>query len=208
MEPYETKMPRRGPLRRLYEWTLHWAETPYAVWALFLLAFAGSSFFPVPPDVLLMAMALGAPRRALRYAGVCTVGSVMGALVGYAIGALFFEAVGSPLIEFYGYSAEFSELSSGFGEHGLLFIFTAALTPIPYKVFTIAAGVCHQDVGIPVLLLASVVGRGLRFYVQGVLFKLCGRPIKAFIERYFNLLTIALVVLLVLGFLCVRILIR
>lgn len=203
--PEDAPVPRPGPVRRLYDWTIHWAATPQAVWALFLLALAEASFFPVPPDVLLMAMALGTPRKSLRYAGICTVGSVLGGVLGYAIGMFFFEAVGEPILEFYHYTEQFHQLSAGFGEHGFLFIFVAALTPIPFKVFTIAAGVCHADVPLAVLLAASVVGRGLRFFTVGALFRLFGPPIQRFIDRYFNLLTILFVVLLVLGFLCVRI---
>lgn len=193
-----------GPLRRLYLWTIHWAETPYALWALFLVALARSSVFPIPPDVLLIAMALGAPKRSLRFAGVCLVGSVLGGCLGYLIGMFFFEAMGRPILSFYGYLDQFYELSTRFGQHGFLFIFIAALTPIPYNVFTIAAGVCHADVPFAAFVAASVVGRGLRFFAVGALFMLFGRPIKRFIDRYFNLLTVAFVVLLVLGFLCVR----
>lgn len=197
---------RPGVVRRLYNWTIHWAATPYAAVALFVLAFSEASFFPIPPDVLLIAMALGAPRHSLRYAALCTAGSVLGGCLGYYIGASLFETVGKPILEVYGYEEQFAELSAGFAAHGFGFIFVAALTPIPYKVFTIAAGVCHADVSLGVLLLASVTGRGLRFFAQGVLFRLCGAPIKRFIERYFNLLTVAFVVLLVLGFACVKLL--
>ncbi len=193
-------------LRRLYEWTLHWAETPYAGWALLALAFAEASFFPVPPDVLLIAMALGAPRKSLRYAALCTLGSVLGGMLGYAIGAFFFQTVARPILEFYHYMEQFQRLSAAFGRHGFLYIFTAALTPIPYKVFTIAAGVCHAEVPLGALVAASVVGRGARFFAVGLLLRVWGRPIKRFIDRYFNLLTVLFVLLLVLGFLCVRML--
>jgi len=203
--PDDAPVPRPGPVRRLYDWTIHWAATPQAVRALFLLALAEASFFPVPPDVLLIAMALGTPRKSPRYAAVCTAGSVLGGILGYAIGMFFFQAVGRPILEFYHYTEEFARLSAGFGQHGFLFIFIAALTPIPFKVFTIAAGVCHADVPLVVLLAASVVGRGLRFFTVGILFRLFGPPIQRFIDRYFNLLTILFVVLLVVGFLCVRI---
>ncbi|MFO8006775.1 MAG: AmmeMemoRadiSam system protein A [Candidatus Brocadiia bacterium] len=196
---------RPGPLRRLYEWTLHWAETRYGAWALLGLAFAEASFFPIPPDVLLIAMGLGAPRKSLRYAAVCTLGSVLGGVLGYAIGMFFFQTVGQPILELYHYTEQFQRLSAAFGRHGFLYIFAAALTPIPYKVFTIAAGVCHAQVPLGVLLVASVVGRGARFFVVGLLFRVWGRPIKRFIDRYFNLLTVLFVLLLVLGFLCVRI---
>ena len=196
---------RRGPIRRLYDWTIHWADTPYAVWALFLLAFASSSFFPIPPDVLLIAMALAAPRKSLRYAGLCLVGSVAGGLLGYLIGMSFYESLGRPIIEFYGLTDKFQVLTASFGRHGFFAILAAALTPIPYKVFTISAGFCHESVPIGVLFAASVIGRGLRFFTLGVLFKLWGVHIKDFVERYFNLLTIVFLLLLVLGFIFVKI---
>jgi membrane protein YqaA with SNARE-associated domain len=205
-DEHGTTVRRAGILRRLYNWTIHWAATPYAVAALFLLAFAEASFFPIPPDVLLIAMALGAPKHSLRYAAVCTAGSILGGCLGYYIGASLFETVGKPILEIYGYEEQFAELSAGFAAHGFGFIFIAALTPIPYKVFTIAAGVCHADVSLGVLLLASITGRGLRFFAQGILFRTCGAPIKRFIDRYFNLLSIAFVILLVLGFACVKLL--
>ncbi len=195
---------KAGPLRRLYDWTIHWAKTPYAAWALFVLAFAEASFFPIPPDVLLIAMALAAPSKSFRYAAICLAGSVLGGCLGYAIGLFFFDQVAEPILSFYGYLDRFHQLSVRFGQHGFLFIFIAALTPIPYKVFTITAGFCHADVPLRVLIAASVVGRGLRFFAVGALFMLFGRPIKRFIDRYFNLLTVTFVVLLVLGFLCVR----
>jgi len=196
--------PARGLLRRAYQWTIRWAETPYGVWALFVLAFAEASFFPIPPDVLLIALALGMPRRSLRFAAVCTAGSVLGGCLGYAIGAVLFEAIGRRIVEFYHYTEQFEKLQGLFAQHGFLYIFIAALTPIPYKVFTIAAGVSHARVPLAVLVAASMVGRGLRFFAVGALFWLCGPPIKRFIDRYFNLLTILFVVLLGLGFACVR----
>ena len=194
---------KRGPVRRLYDWTIHWAFTPYAVWALLVLALAEASFFPIPPDVLLIAMALGAPRKALRYAAVCTVGSVVGAFLGYAIGMFAMDAVGMRVIEFYGLEETYRTISTGFRENGFLYVLAAALTPIPYKVFTIAAGACHLNLG--VLTAASVVGRGLRFFAVGALFKLFGPPIQRLIDRYFNIVTIAFMVLLVLGFVLVKI---
>ncbi len=197
---------KRGIVRRIYDWTIHWAETPYALWALLAIAFVEASFFPIPPDVLLIAMALGAPKRSLRYAAVCTAGSVAGALLGYGVGKFFFEALGVPVINFYGVWESFDKISAGFQSHGFLYIFTAALTPIPFKVFTIAAGLCSVDLG--VLVAASLIGRGLRFFAVAALFRLFGARIKRFIDRYFNLLTIAFLALLVLGFLCVRILWR
>jgi membrane protein YqaA with SNARE-associated domain len=188
----------------MYNWTIHWASTPYAPWALFILAFAEASFFPIPPDVLLMAMALGTPRKSLRYSAVCTAGSVLGGCFGYLIGLFFFEAIGRPLIDLYGAWSIYQSVSEGFQAHGFFWIFTAALTPIPYKVFTIAAGACK--ISFAVLVAASVIGRGIRFYAVGGLFRIFGAPIKKFIDRYFNLLTVAFVVILVGGFIVVKIL--
>ena len=193
---------RRGVARRLYDWTIHWAKTPYAVWALFLLALTEASFFPIPPDVLLIAMALGAPRRSLRFAAVCLAGSVLGGCLGYGIGMFLFGAVGKPIINFYGAWDTYNSISLGFRTHGFFYIFAAALTPIPYKVFTIAAGACSVKFG--VLVVASVVGRGLRFFAVGALFRFFGPTVKRFIDRYFNLLTILLLALGIAGFVCVK----
>jgi membrane protein YqaA with SNARE-associated domain len=193
---------RRNWLRRLYDWTLHWSKTPYASWALFWLAFAESSFFPIPPDVLLIAMAMALPTRAFRYAAICTVGSVLGGVFGYGIGAGFFDLLGAPLIRFYDAEEAFRRLSEGFQAQGFLYVFIAALTPIPYKVFTIAAGVCR--IGVPALVVASIAGRGLRFFGLALLFRVFGAPIKKFVDKYFNLITIAFVVLLIAGFAAVK----
>ena len=194
---------RPGLVRRLYNWTIHWAGTPYAPWALFILAVAEASFFPIPPDVLLIAMALALPKKSLRYAAVCTAGSVIGGCIGYAIGMFLFKAVATPLLNFYGAWDTYNALSETFQRHGFLAIFSAALTPIPYKVFTISAGACR--VGFGALLTASLVGRGLRFFLIGAMFAFFGPRIQKFIDRYFNLLTVAFLVLLLLGFLFVRI---
>jgi len=149
-------------------------------------------------------MALGAPRKSLRYAGVCTLGSVAGGLLGYAIGMFFFQAVGVPLLNLYGGWETYHQIAQGFAAHSVLYIFMAALTPIPYKVFTIAAGACGINLGL--LVLASVAGRGLRFFAVGLLFKRWGRHIKGFIDRYFNLLSVLFVVLVVGGVIILKML--
>lgn len=195
---------QRGYMRRLYDWTIRWAESPYAPWALFALAFAEASFFPIPPDALLIAMAVAVPRKSLRYGAICTAGSVVGGCAGYAIGMFFFETAAVPLLDFYHAWDAYRSISAGFQANGFLYVFTSALTPIPYKVFTIAAGVC--GISLPVLIGASVVGRGLRFMAQGALFRAFGPQIKAFIERYFNVFTILFLVLLIGGFVVVKLL--
>jgi len=198
-------------VRRLYDWTLSWAGSRYAVPALAILAFVEASFFPIPPDVLLMAMALGKPKRAFVYSAVCTLGSVAGALLGYFIGwslwtglgtfhecaqfeggALFFEYVP-------GFSCEkFETVQVLYDENAPLYLFAAAFTPIPFKVFTIAAGVFQ--ISLAVLLGASVVGRGARFFLVGGLIYFFGPRVREFIEKRFELLTLAFTVLLIGGF--------
>ncbi len=193
---------RKGWHRRLYDWMLHWAETPYGTPALAIIAFAESSFFPVPPDPLLMALALGRRTSALRFALVCTVASVMGGLAGYAIGMYGMDLIGRPLIEAYGYQDTAEKLTRTFTEHGFWAVLVAAVTPVPYKVFTITSGACALP--LETFILASVLGRALRFFVLGILIQLFGEPIKRFIDRYFNMLSVAFVVLLVGGFLVVK----
>jgi membrane protein YqaA with SNARE-associated domain len=206
MDQAQTDIPqtRPGPIRRLYDWVLRWAESRYAPYALFALAFAEACFFPVPPDLLLVAMCLALPRRGVRYALICTAGSVLGGMACYGIGMFGMQAVGYPLLEVYGRTELFNELSAAFGQHGFGYVFIAALTPIPYCVFTLAAGASYPNVTIVQLVAASILGRGLRFGIQGVLFRLYGPRIKGFLDRYFNLLTIVGTVLLVLLAICVK----
>ena len=168
----------------------------------FAIAFAESSFFPIPPDVLLMALAISAPHRALFYAAVCTAGSVTGGVLGYAIGYSFYEVAGKPIIEMYGVADKFAMVGEKYQENAFLSIAIAGFTPIPYKVFTIAAGVFH--IPIPTLIGASLVGRAGRFVLVGGLIRLFGPTIREFIDRYFNILSIVFVVLLVGGFMIVR----
>jgi membrane protein YqaA with SNARE-associated domain len=194
--------------RRLYDWTLSWAETRWGPAALGVLAFTESSFFPVPPDPLLMALCLGKPARALRFALLCTVCSVAGGLAGYAIGLYLW-----PVVEnfFFHYVPGFTEanflyVKSRYQDNAFLAILAAAFTPIPYKVFTVASGVFQ--VGWPVLFAASLLGRGLRFFVVAGLLMWLGPPAKQFIDRYFNLLTIVFFILVALGIWGLRIFFR
>lgn len=195
--------PRRpGPVRRLYDWTLGWADRPGGTWALAALAFAESSFFPIPPDVLLMALALGRPRNALRFAAIATAASVLGGVLGYYIGLALFEQIGRPVLEWYGAMDKFEYVGALYRENLVVALGTAGFTPVPYKVFTIAGGAF----AVPLLpfVLTSIVSRGARFFLVAGLIRLFGPPIKTFIDRYFNLLSIAFVVLLVGGFALVR----
>jgi membrane protein YqaA with SNARE-associated domain len=191
-------------LRRLYDWVLHWAETPYGVPVLALLAFAESSIFPIPPDVLLIALTLSVPANALWYATVCSVGSVLGGMLGYVIGWLFWEAVEGFFLTYVFSEALFNQVGEYYADNALLYIFTAAFTPIPYKVFTIAAGVWHDRVSFATLVLASAIGRPLRFFLVAGLIQIFGNPIKRFIDKYFDLCSMAFVGLLVLGFIVIK----
>lgn len=188
-----------GPLRRLYHWVLGWADRPGGPAALFGIAVAEASFFPIPPDVLLIPLAIGKPRRAWWFAGLCTAGSVLGAAGGYAIGAGLYETLGEPIIQFYGYSAEYAELGQLYDRNLALTLGTAGFTPIPFKVFTIAAG--GFDVAFPAFLAVSAVSRGARFFLVAGLIRAFGPQIRGFIERHFNWLSVALAVAIVAGFL-------
>lgn len=191
-----------GKLRKVYDWVLSWAHTKYGAWALFILAFAESSFFPVPPDVLLICLCISRPARAFWYAALSTLGSVVGGLLGYAIGFAFYELIGSAIISTLGYAAEFEVVGQLFQENAFLAIVTAAFTPIPYKVFTIAAGV--WQISLPVFVLASIAGRAARFVAIAVLLYFFGARVKVFIDKYFNLFTLAALALLVGGFAAIK----
>jgi membrane protein YqaA with SNARE-associated domain len=180
---------RRGPIRRLYDWVLHWAATPYAVPALFLLSLAESSFFPIPPDVLLIAMCIGEVKKSYRFAWWCSIGSVLGGMAGYAIGAFFWDQTHQ---FFYDWVPSINEHSVGrvrdlYDQYNFWIVFVAAFTPIPYKVITILAGVC--GINFPMFVLASAVGRSARFFLVAWLFRHYGPPIKDFIEKRFALVT-------------------
>jgi membrane protein YqaA with SNARE-associated domain len=189
-------------LRRLYDWVLHWAETPYGTWALFLLALAESSFFPVPPDVLLIALAISIPAKAFRYALVCTVGSLIGGVIGYIIGYQFMDIIGIQILEFYGLMAKYNAVGELYNKYNALAVGIAGFTPIPYKVFTISAGAFK--ISFPTFFIASAVSRAARFFLVGWLIYKFGPGIRAFIDRYFNILAVVFVILLVGGFLLIR----
>jgi membrane protein YqaA with SNARE-associated domain len=193
--------PRRGfrPLRRLYEWVLSWSGSRWGTVALFVLAFAESSFFPVPPDVLLIALALGATRRSFLYAAVCAVGSVLGGIAGYGIG-WFAAPIAKDLITTLAGAGAYYEVAKAYGDNAFAAICVAGFTPIPYKVFTLAAGIFHETVGLGVLVAASVLSRSARFFLVAALIFLFGPRVKRFIDRYFDLLAVVFTVGLIGGF--------
>ena len=192
--------------RRLYDWVMHWAETPYGAPALGLLSFTESAFFPVPPDPLLIALSLSRPKRALFYAAVTSVCSVAGGLLGYGIGALAWHLVGDFFFQYLGPMGftphNFEVVQEKYRANAFMAIFAAGLTPIPYKVFTVAAGVFSLSWG--PFVLASILSRSSRFFGVAGLIWLFGPSIKIFIDRYFNLLTLVFFLLLFGGFFVVR----
>lgn len=192
-------------IKKLYDWVLHWAETPQAVPALFLLAFAESSFFPIPPDVLLIALALSIPVRSFRFAFFCTLGSVLGGILGYSIGYYGYETVGKPIVDFYHGQEVMASIKTKYDTYGFLGILIAAITPIPYKIFTIASGVFHFN--FLSFVSASIIGRAFRFFVVAGLIWKFGPSIRTFIDKYFNLLMVVFTILLILGFVVVKYLI-
>lgn len=195
-------MPSRNPIRRLYDWVLGWAETPYGVPALCILSFAESSVFPIPPDVLLIALGLSVPARAFRFAAWCTVFSVLGGLFGYLLGYAAWATLEPILINRIIPAEAFAAVTEKYREYGAVAVFTAAFTPIPYKVFTVAAGVSGVD--LVEFTGASVLGRGGRFCLVALVIRLTGHQARRLIDRYFNLATVLGTVLLVGGVLLVR----
>ncbi|MFQ6614629.1 MAG: YqaA family protein [Fidelibacterota bacterium] len=201
-------------VRQLYDWVLHWAETPFGPAALFALAFAEASFFPVPPDILLIALALGLRRRALWFAALTSIASVSGAILGYGLGYFVWwdhPGVYSSLANWFfrvvpGFTPDgFMQIKSLYDQWNFWIIFTAGFTPIPYKVFTITAGAF--DINFLLFMLASVVSRSARFFLVGGLIWKFGEPIQYFIDRYFNKLAILFTVLLIGGFVIIKLLI-
>lgn len=188
-------------VRRAYDWTLHWADTKWGALALFLLAFAESSFFPIPPDVLLIACCLGLPlysNRVFKFALICTLGSIIGGIVGYTIGSFAWDSVESFFIPGVFSQEAFLGVGELYNEYNFWVVFTAGFSPIPYKLITISAGVF--DINFVLFVVASAVSRGARFFLIAWLIKKYGPPIKSFIDKYFNWIALAFTVLLIGGF--------
>ena len=189
-------------LRRLYDWVIRLAGSPQAIPAMGVVAFAESSFFPIPPDVMLVPMVLANRTKAFRIALVCTVCSVLGGLLGYAIGYWLFETAGAWLVKIYGLQAGLEKFRAGFAEYGTWIILIKGLTPIPYKLVTIASGAAHFDLF--TFVWASIVTRGARFFIVAALLWKYGEPIRAFIERRLTLVTWLFLIALVGGFVAFR----
>ncbi len=190
-------------IRKLYDWVMDLAAHRNAPWALFAVAFIESSFFPIPPHVMLIPMILAHRNKAWQFAFICTVGSVLGGVAGYAIGmSVLYDLIMKPLFELYGYSDKFAAFADGYKQWGGWIVFGAGVTPFPYKVITIASGIVGMN--ILVFLFASIVSRGLAFFAIAALLYFFGQPIRDFIERRLGLVSIVFTVLLFGGFLAVK----
>lgn len=192
--------------RRLYDWILHWAETPYGGWALFVLAFAESSFFPVPPDVLLAPLTLGSRRKWWRFALSCSVASVFGGICGYLIGMFLWDQISGWAYANLGVvgltEANFTKFRGWYDHYDFWIVFTCGFTPLPYKVCTISAGMVK--ISFLGFIIASTVSRSARFFLVAGLFWRFGPTIKPFVDKYFNLLCLVFVILLVGGFIVLK----
>jgi membrane protein YqaA with SNARE-associated domain len=183
---------------RLYQWTLSLAESPHAPWALGIIAFAESSFFPIPPDTILVPMSLARPKRAFLYALICTLGSVAGGILGYAIGALLYATLGQWLIHVYGYGTRVEEVRALYAHWGWAVILIKGLTPIPFKIVTITSGLLAYS--LPLFILLSFITRGARFFLLAALLNRYGGPINGLMEKYFGYFLLLLAGAVILGF--------
>ncbi|HUF87666.1 MAG TPA: YqaA family protein [Thermohalobaculum sp.] len=189
-------------LRRLYDWTISLAERRNALWALAVVSFVESSVFPIPPDVLMIPMIIATPHRAFLIASVCTAASVLGGMLGYALGFFFYETLGAPILHFYGYTAKFAEFQAAYNDWGAWAVLMAGVTPFPFKVITILSGLTGLD--FLVFSVAAVLARGARFFLVAALLWKFGPPIRSFIEQRLGLVATVFLVLLFGGFVVAR----
>jgi membrane protein YqaA with SNARE-associated domain len=185
-------------IRNLYDWTLALAAHPSAVWALALISFIEASFFPIPPDVMLIPMIIAAPQRAWTYAGVALISSVLGGICGYGIGMFAYEVIGQPILEALGKADAMAEFSQRFNDYGFWTVITAGVTPLPFKVITIMSGATAMPFGM--FILAAITARAIRFFVVALLLYYFGAPIRTFIERWLGWLFLLFIIVLVAGF--------
>lgn len=208
MENVDKKVPRWHLHRRLYDWVIHFAHTKHGATALFILSFAESSFFPIPPDVLLGPLTLGAPKKWFRFAASCSIASILGGIAGYCIGMFLWQQVGPWVFSNLGgigFTAEnFAKFEEWYDKYDFKIVFTCGFTPLPYKVCTITAGVAK--ISFAGFLIASAISRSARFFLVAGLFGWKGEKMRPFIEKYFNWLTLAFVILLVGGFAVIKLL--
>ncbi len=189
-------------VRYIYDKTINLSGSKNALGWLFVISFVESSFFPIPPDIMLIPMVLATPKKAWRIAGVCTLASVIGAYLGYVIGFYFFELIAEPLLNFYGYLDKFNEFKHLYEAWGAWIVFGAGITPFPYKIITIASGVVHLN--LVVFTIASIIARGIRFFLIAWLLKTYGEKMRHFIEKNLDWLSILFLILLLGGFLLIK----
>ncbi|KPK32643.1 MAG: cytochrome B [Nitrospira bacterium SG8_35_1] len=198
----ETETKKISWIRQIYDRSLLWVQSPSGVWALFFIAVAESSFFPIPPDVFLMVLCLAVPRKSFRYAAICSAGSVLGGMLGYGLGLGFMDTIGVKILEWYGLHDKYEVVQNLYRQYDALAVGAAGFTPLPYKLFTITAGAFK--INFVTFVLVSIVSRSARFFLVAAFIFKFGAPVRHFIERYFNLLTIIFFILLIGGFLVVR----
>ncbi|MCS6893975.1 MAG: DedA family protein [Deltaproteobacteria bacterium] len=189
-------------LKKLYFWTLSWSESKYSAYGLFLIAFIESSFFPIPPDILLIPLVLGSAQKWFYFATICTIGSVLGGIFGYFIGNLAMETLGQLIISHLGLESKINDYYSAYAAFGPWLVLIGAFTPVPYKVITILSGAMNMNLFVFAIL--SILGRGARFYAISILLWLFGERIRVFIDKYFNILSVLFVLLLLGGFLALK----
>lgn len=191
-----------GPFKRVYDSCMTWIVGPYGVWVLFFIAFVESSFFPIPPDVFLIAMCIAAPTRAFKYAAVCAAGSVAGGALGYGLGFWFMDSVGQQIIGWYGLDDKYHQVQELYQAYDIWAVGTAGFTPLPYKLFTITAGAF--ELNFPTFLLASLISRSARFFLVAAFIWKFGAPVQRYIDKYFNIISIVFMILLVGGFILIK----
>lgn len=192
----------KNPLKSLYDWVLSWADKPGGKTALYSISFAESSFFPVPPDPLLIAFCLSKPKESLKFAIFTTLFSVIGGVFGYLIGVFLFETVGRAILNFYNYWDAYKKVKELFDTYGFVAVLIAGFTPIPYKVFTIASGSLYFS--FLLFVIASILSRGARFFLVATLMLFFGERAKRFIDKYFDWLALAFGILIIAGFLAIK----
>jgi membrane protein YqaA with SNARE-associated domain len=191
-----------GWFRQIYDRSLLWVQSPSGIWALFFLALAESSFFPIPPDVFLIVMCISVPRKSFRYAAVCAAGSVIGGVIGYGLGLGFMDTIGVKILDWYGLQDKYEVVQNLYQQYDALAVGAAGFTPLPYKLFTITAGAFK--INFVTFVLVSLLSRSARFFLVAAFIYKFGAPVRKFIERYFNLLSILFFILLIGGFLVVK----
>ncbi len=200
-EPGEKK--QYGLLQRIYIRCMEWIQTPAGIWVLFCIAVAESSFFPIPPDVFLIALCISVPKKSFHYAGVCAVGSVLGGILGYGLGLAFMDTLGKSILDLYGLHDKYEVVQNLYRTYDAWAVGAAGFTPLPYKLFTITAGAFKLN--FPVFVTVSIVSRSARFFLVASLIYKFGAPVQKFIMRYFNLLTFIFLFLLIGGFILLKI---